>query len=84
MVSLQFLYAEQAALVALGGGQTQVQFVATQTSPLAPAAYQQAMYDANFWLSWGGALDRVVLQIEGLLGKPLPPPGGMFPINGRG
>lgn len=83
MVSLQFLYAKQAALVALGAGQTQVQFVATETNPLAAEAYQAARHEANFWLSWGGALDRVVLQIEGLLGKPLPPPGGMFPINGR-
>lgn len=82
MVSLDFLYAEQAALVALGGGQTQEQFVLATTDTNAVAAYQQAMYDANFWLSWGGALNRVVLQIEGILGKPLPPPGGMFPING--
>lgn len=84
MATLQFLYAEQAALVALGGGQTQAQFVRTQTSSLAPVAYQAAMREANFWLSWGGALNRVVLQIEGILGKPLLPPGGMFPINGRG
>lgn len=85
MVSLSFLYAEQAALVALGGGQTQSQFVLTRTdsATLSAAAYQQAMADANFWLSWGKALDLVVLQIEGILGKPLPPPGGMFPINGR-
>jgi hypothetical protein len=85
MVSLQFLYAEQAALVALGGGRTQSQFVLTRTDSagLSIAAYRQAMADANFWLSWGKALDLVVLQIEGLLGKPLPPPGGQFPINGK-
>lgn len=84
MASLQFLFAEQAALVALGGGQTQSQFVLTTTNPNAVAAYQQAMADANFYLSWGKALDLVVLQIEGLLGRPLPPPGGLFPIGGKG
>lgn len=81
--SLDFLYQEQAALVALGAGWTQSQFVQTTTSPLAIPAYQQAMADANFWLSWGKALDLVVLQIQGILGQPLPPPGGQFPINGR-
>lgn len=83
MVSLQWLYAKQDALVALGGGQTQTQFVLTTTNPLAAAAYQVARQDAQFWLSWGKALDLVVLQIENLLGRPLPPPGGQFPINGK-
>lgn len=80
MASLEFLYAEQSALVALGGGQTEDQFVLTTTNPNAAAAYQQAVQDAAYWLSWGGALNKVVLQIEAILGKPLPPPGGMFPI----
>ncbi|MHB1952121.1 MAG: hypothetical protein ACYCOU_00110 [Sulfobacillus sp.] len=83
MVSLQFLYAEQAALLALGAGLTQQQFVTAYPSPLAVSSYQQAMTDAAYWLSWGGALNKIVLQIEARLGRPLPPPGGLFPINGR-